>query len=297
MDNANGPDFSHWDGQVDFDALMASGAEFAWFKIGQGYRQDSQWPRNQTEATARGLHHGGYPYYDNTVPPLVQAYKVLEWIQGRSLPLGVAWDFEDRTSGSYKGWRHLAVAMGKVKELAPGLRMLVYTSPSYWQEFGPSRFWNFSSWRWFAQFPLWVANYGVSTPKVPGPWINWTFWQYAVNGDPKKYGSQKLACDLNFYNGDAYALDRFVLEGGQPPVPVPPPSTYTGTVVAPAGVNVRDGHSAAATKIGALPMGTAVRGDATWVLNSAEKWLHITSPAPAGWIATIYGGQTLVRMA
>jgi GH25 family lysozyme M1 (1,4-beta-N-acetylmuramidase) len=32
------------------------------------------------------------------------------------------------------------------------------------------------------RFPLWVANWGVSSPHVPSPWRDWSAWQYSSTG-------------------------------------------------------------------------------------------------------------------
>ncbi len=37
--------------------------------------------------------------------------------------------------------------------------------------------------RWFAQFPLWTAQYKVSKPQMYGYWSNYLMWQYQENPD------------------------------------------------------------------------------------------------------------------
>ena len=53
--------------------------------------------------------------------------------------------------------------------LAPTHRVLVCTNPGF---AGTGACAGLEPWF------LWVANYGVSAPPVPKPWLHWTFWQY-----------------------------------------------------------------------------------------------------------------------
>jgi lysozyme len=57
--------------------------------------------------------------------------------------------------------------------LAPGHRVLVYTDVSFAEAGGCA-----GMGAWF----LWVAEYGVSAPRVPAPWTAWTFWQRSDDG-------------------------------------------------------------------------------------------------------------------
>lgn len=62
--------------------------------------------------------------------------------------------------------------LNHVNGLAPGHRILVYTNPGFAEA---GNCWGLQSWY------LWIANYGVTKPKVPAPWHNWTFWQSSSN--------------------------------------------------------------------------------------------------------------------
>ena len=297
MTNAIGPDFSHWDGTINFDELASSGASFAWFKIGQGLREDPQLNRSLREANNYGIPAGGYWYYDALVHPVSQAQTLTEIVRGKALPLGIAVDYEDPRVGTYGGWRHLAVFMQKVMDLLQIVpeRMPLYTTYYYWMDHRPSPAWNVASYFWFKKFPLWLAQYnGLSAPnRIPGPWFDWLFWQYSKMGDPVKYGSQKMSVDLSQFHGDQAALDRWLV--GAPLPPAPPPTVYRGVVRAPAGLNVRTEPSPTATKIGALRDGAALTGDELRVMG-VNKWLHLTAPL-VGWAAQEYQGTELIRLA
>ena len=81
------------------------------------------------------------------------------------------------------------IFLQRVNALAPGHRVLVYTGVSFAQEGNCA---GLDPWY------LWVADYGVSVPKVPAPWHQWTFWQWS--GNP---------LDLDRFNGTTAALAAF----------------------------------------------------------------------------------------
>jgi lysozyme len=79
-----------------------------------------------------------------------------------------------------------------------GRRPIIYTAPSYWNE-------NLSG--EFGIYPLWVAEYGVTSPKAVNGWANWTFWQYSSTG---KVAGVNTAVDLDDFNGTSQALAALV---------------------------------------------------------------------------------------
>ena len=66
----------------------------------------------------------------------------------------------------------------------------------------------------FATYPLWLADYGVSTPQVPKVWTDagktWPFWQYAANGTLAGAPDAHHNVDLDYFNGDEAALKQFI---------------------------------------------------------------------------------------
>jgi hypothetical protein len=86
-------------------------------------------------------------------------------------------------------------------ERLTGKKPIIYTSPGFWEsELGDTSM--------FAEYPLWVAHYGTTSPRIPGGWSRYTFWQYTQEGSvPGVTG----AVDRNRFNGtiaDLQALAR-----------------------------------------------------------------------------------------
>src|SRR5690606_7303872 len=139
-------------------------------------------------------------------------------------------DFEDNYNGPYKGWKNWYTFLERVKELAPGKEIGVYTGYYYWRENTEAVGIPTASLNYFKQYPLWVANYGVTNTLVPKPWNTWTFWQFTDNGDGTIYGVESLNIDLNYFNGDINAFrGRFGLS--DTPIPDPVPSKFLRVTV------------------------------------------------------------------
>ncbi len=90
-----------------------------------------------------------------------------------------------------KGWL-------EVVEPAVGKKPFIYTNASYWQEIGnPSG---------FEGYPLWIAEYGVSSPRLPSGWSLYTIWQHSQTGS---VSGIEGAVDLDTFDAPAGVLKAF----------------------------------------------------------------------------------------
>jgi len=107
-----------------------------------------------------------------------------------------------------------------LKELVGDKEIFIYTAFYYWRDNAPSATSEADSLEYFHQYPLWIANYGVSEPRVPEPWSSdeWLFWQFTEVGDGELYGVESRGIDLNYFNGDADAFHQRFNIGTPPPV-------------------------------------------------------------------------------
>lgn len=211
-----GVDFSVWQDDNSTPQMMdcykarREGAVFAFVKASQNVRLDPDFVMNWQHTKDAGLVRGTYHFMDWSKPALDQARfyaGVLAADPGDMLVL----DYECRTGIPSPGTARQAAHDFLVEIMRlTGKIPLLYTSPSFWAEHG-------SSDSWWAQFPLWIAHYYASKPKIPAPWINWTFWQYTDKGDGLRYGAESKQLDMNYFNGNAEALANFV--SGQPFTP------------------------------------------------------------------------------
>ena len=217
---------------IDF-AKMRTRCPAVIIRAGQNLWKDPTFDVSWKNAKTAGMARGSYWFYDSRAAPKKQAELWVSLFAGDFGELPLFADFEDNYGGAFKGWRHWYIFLERIKELAPGREIGIYTAYYYWIENTTSVGIPNPSLEYFKQYPLWIANYGVSKPLVPKPWTNWTFWQFIDNGDGRIYGVESLNIDLNHFNGDLPTFyERFGLDGTLPePGPEEKPRMYKVTVV------------------------------------------------------------------
>ncbi|MGI5244491.1 GH25 family lysozyme [Dactylosporangium sp. CA-139066] len=87
-----------------------------------------------------------------------------------------------------------------------GRKAMIYTAANWWNQCVGST-------TQFAGYPLDVATWSGTAPKLPNGWSKWTLWQYA-GGNNQQQGNY----DKDVFNGDLAALQR--LAGIDPPAPL-----------------------------------------------------------------------------
>jgi lysozyme len=198
-----GTDISKWQDdnstaqQVDFRKMKGAGAYFTFIKVSQATYLDQDYIYNWSNAKAY-LPRGGYHFLDWTKSAAEQARFFTGVLLNDPGELPAIVDFECRTNVPAQGATRQALKDFTVefKKVLPNKKLAIYTSPSYWKEFGsPDLYWK--------QFELWIAHYGVSKPTIPLPWTNWVFWQYTASGNGIFYGAESKEIDLDYFNGSA----------------------------------------------------------------------------------------------
>ena len=215
-----GTDISHWQDNpnttqpIDFIKMKAAGANFCIFKATQGiYFKDrvflSMWD------DASNLIRGAFHFLDWSADAAKQAAHFVNTIAGHKLDFPPIVDFEYMLNvpGSATTVAELRSFVNYV-ETNTGRIPMIYTSPSYWQEFGSTAI----EWR---RYPLWIANYQVEKPKIPAPWLTHTIWQYTSKGNGPTYGVEAQGIDLDYFNGTLEDLHTFIDHPSPPPPPPP----------------------------------------------------------------------------
>lgn len=225
-----GADISFWQDDpttpqfIDFKK-MADNLDFVIIRAGQNLWSDKAFSRSWRESKEAGIPRGSYWFYDSRADPKRQAEKYIETLGGDFGELPLVADFEDNYGGSFGTIWHLYDFLERLKQLAPQKSIMIYTGYYYWNEkissVSPSEK---ARLRYFAQYDLWLAWYGISESEIicPQPWRSsggWTLWQYTSSGDGKKYGVESREIDLNFFNGSPEQFrEHFGLEK---PTPIP----------------------------------------------------------------------------
>jgi GH25 family lysozyme M1 (1,4-beta-N-acetylmuramidase) len=214
-----GIDVSHWQGTIDWAQVAAAGTRFAIAKATEGRTYvDPMYATNKAGAEANGIVFGAYHFArpdDTPGDAIAEAdhfVEVAQLVPGNLVPV---LDLE-RTGGlsqeQVTEW--ILAWLGRVTERL-GVRPMIYTSPNGWA----TRTGDTTAVVKAGYTLLWVAHWGVESPRVPAEdWggYGWTFWQYTDCGAvPGIEG----CVDLDWYRGTSFA-----------PVAVPSPDTTPPTV-------------------------------------------------------------------
>ena len=208
-----GVDVSHYQGFIDWTRVHNAGKVFAFMKATEGTTfADPEFAHNWRASRQAGLLRGAYHFFHAGSDPLAQADFFLDRIdQVSSLLAGDLPPVVDIEGTSIDGEpssvvaNHLHAWLQRVENRS-GRRPIIYTGNAGWTAAGnPSG---------FAGYPLWVANYGVSCPEVPGSWQRWRFWQTTSSGSVAGIAGNT---DLDVFNGTLADLRDFINPPRTPP--------------------------------------------------------------------------------
>jgi GH25 family lysozyme M1 (1,4-beta-N-acetylmuramidase) len=180
-----GVDVSSWQhppkssSDINWAQVAASGQQFAIVKATEGdYYTNPFLGSDLSAAHAAGLVVGAYHFAIPSLSAITQADDFANAIRTMPMPhLPPVLDIEstgdpaddDMSVTDTVNWTS---AFLQRVAADTGTTPMIYVSPSFWQ----NRFGNSTA---FGQYPLWEANYQVSSPAPIGAWgSNWTLWQY-----------------------------------------------------------------------------------------------------------------------
>jgi len=195
-----GIDVSHHQKDIDWNAVKAAGFEFVIIRIGyRSYNDDGvlHWDRNYSDyikgAREAGLEVGVYVFSQaiNTEEALEEAEMVLHSIAGQKLELPVVYDPESirkpnaRTNNiSGEQFTQNTIAFCERIKKA-GYTPMIYSN-MVWEDV-------FFDMDILDEYEFWYADY-EDVPQTP---YNFTFWQYACDGDVSGIGP-RVDLDIQF---------------------------------------------------------------------------------------------------
>lgn len=212
---ALGIDVSHYHPVKDFGAVLDAGAVFFGIKATEGRTfKDPTWKDHMVGARQVPFKLVVYYHFARSGDAKGQAHFLMDTIGPLRGNERLCLDFEDDSTG--KPTVDLPFLDAFYTELLGGVcsdrKPLIYTSKRVWDQIGGPA-WNLAS-----EIDLWAPRYGNDEPVPPAPWKAWTFWQWSDKGTlPKVPGT----FDMNYFAGDAAALDAYVK--GQAPISAPAP--------------------------------------------------------------------------
>lgn len=171
-----GIDVSDWQGYIDYSEVRNSGIEVVYIKASQGNSiVDSYFRTNYDNAKANGLKVSLYHFLTarSVQEAESQATYFASVISGTSPDCKLAMDFEVFGNLTNSQINEISFAfLRKVQELT-GKEVIVYSDASNAE--------NTFSQELANAYPLWVAEYGVSTPRT-GRWSSYEGFQYSDMG-------------------------------------------------------------------------------------------------------------------
>ena len=176
VNRARGMDISHWSGHIDWVRVKnETDISFAITKATEGVDFiDNKFDTNWTGMRRGGLIRGAYHFFKPKTPPVDQANHYLDLVGDilHSTDLPPILDVEYYPVYIKNQWNSLSIpkrierlqlCLDSLEEVT-GKIPIIYTSRSSWRSIT-------SDSQAFSRYPLWVANYGVEEPRVPGS--NW----------------------------------------------------------------------------------------------------------------------------
>lgn len=171
-----GIDVSAWQGDIDFNQVRDSGISIVYIKSSEGFSfVDPYFEQNYNNAKVAGLKVGFYHYVTatNVSEAISQAEFFVSTISGKNPDCKLAMDFESFGNLDVDSINQIGLAFIRRVEELSGKEVIVYSD-----EYNASNtFYNLSS------YPLWVAQYEISSPTVSDNWSTWAGWQYTDKGE------------------------------------------------------------------------------------------------------------------
>lgn len=175
-----GIDVSHFQGDIDWKKIKDANIQFAYDKATQGnHYKDPEYDKNKTGARSAGLIHGSYHFFTSNQPGLDQAKHFCTVIDHRESDMPPVLDLEQ---GSIVNGVTILAFQKEVMEWLNeverqlGVKPIIYTNHPFGDQYldNPD----------FSAYELWIAEYGVSSPKIPKQWKEkgWLIWQRSERG-------------------------------------------------------------------------------------------------------------------
>ncbi|HEY7957558.1 MAG TPA: GH25 family lysozyme [Polyangia bacterium] len=196
-----GIDVSEFQGSINWSSVKASGRQFAIARVDDGTYLDPDFATNWAGMKSAGMIRGAYQFFRASDDPIATADILLNRI-GTLGPGDLAPTLDvEVTDGQSVATiiAHMKSWLSYVKQKT-GRTPMIYTAPGFWSQLGNPD---------LSQYTLWVANWQVNCPSLPGGWSSFKFWQYADNGSVPGISG---AVDLDEFNGSL--ADLQVVAGG-----------------------------------------------------------------------------------
>jgi len=176
MTYTQGIDVSHWQ-DVKWLDWKNKGYVFAWLKATEGTNwEDNTWKQKYSDAKQQDFYLGAYHYFRVAWNGAVQAAWFWNAIKDHQWDNPPMVDVERTNNLGYSQSVFAARLRNFLNEFEQlsGIRPVIYTNRSSWQQL-------IGHAAWATAYDLWVANYTTNAvPLIPDDWQGkgWKLWQY-----------------------------------------------------------------------------------------------------------------------
>ena len=214
-----GIDVSHWDDAIDWDKTVTDAANpkinFCYAKASQLHQYsdpskppqcpDAYFAANWAALARLQIPRGAYFYCEPYFTPKQMADEFFARYTPQHGDLPPSLDIEDEYLASMNSKKYTAQQnVQQILDFAAlvsaqiwGAKPLIYIRGDICHALGnPPQ---------FSAYPLWLAEYKTTAATVLGPWQNYTFWQYAEDGNRAGFPNPN-SVDLDWFNGPAANL-------------------------------------------------------------------------------------------
>jgi MYXO-CTERM domain-containing protein len=202
-----GVDVSVYQGNIDWNAVAASGRAFAIARVSDGTGNiDPTFPGNWNGIKAAGMVRGVYQFFRPDEDPIAQAdilVNAVGMLGDGDLPPVLDMEVTDGVgAGGIVGAIH---AWADRVKAGTGRDPIIYTGKYFWQD-------NVGNSGDFTNLVLWHAQYtSAACPNIADAWPTWGMWQYADDGQVPGIGGN---VDLDRFNGSLADLQQLARAPG-----------------------------------------------------------------------------------
>ena len=192
----HGIDVSHYQSNIDWEAVAQEDISFAFVKAGEGITiSDSLFARNWKELKRVGIIRGAYHFFRPEVSASKQAYSFIKNVKLESGDLPPVLDVEVTGKLSkkelVKSINEWIVIIEKEYKAKP----ILYTNVKMYHKYFEGN---------LEDYPIWIARYNSRIPYL-SPNKNWDFWQYGNRGRLPGIDGH---VDFNVFHGTQRELEK-----------------------------------------------------------------------------------------
>ena len=195
-----GIDISVHSGSVDWACFEKDRFDFVYLKASEGLDLvDAAFHAHRLEAKKIGIPTGAYHFFVTEDDASDQAKFFIETVGDDCGTLPPVLDIELIGKNTRGDLASSILNWLMIVEKKYGVKPVIYTSHNFWNAHVKTD---------FSGYHLWVAEYDVNQPKLPGNWERWTLWQFRENV-PLKWVEK--GADISRIHPDAvklFKLDR-----------------------------------------------------------------------------------------